>query len=697
VPSFGIKNGLSQQDPIKKSLLQWRPFSVCLILVWATSSVVFWFGKSSLFSNNHDVRFLLDSRDEQGRAGANLFVLFRDFRSGLGIWSEGNVRLFDVPLLVASARSGWTEEWIYVGLWAPIIFVSGVLLARVFGCSRSASSWSGVFLLYAILLPSPFLWSRISIQGLYFTQVALAGLLLSLLVWLSVGRGGGGSGRWLRVVGLVMVVVWANGLYGAFSVVLLQAVLLWLVSFVLASWLMKRSFSVWPWFLTLLMLLFAVVFLAIWLLPSLSLGQSEVVDAPVQTSFSFPFLRFTNMSFLGVYGNHFAVVSILVLSASGIGVSWRQRNRLYALFAILVSAGYAMFAVVHQAVGVFLGIEFGPRPLYLEDAAWIPVMMPGLGTLVVSVGSSILRGVDRKFRVARGLATRIAPFGAVVVLLMWAVVWIGDNHDLRKGKRYYPIESSDLTAGVLSTLADTTKFQGRVMIIEPPSESSSPLQMGSTSRPLFEELRMKRIPTLQTYSHLISDRFGQAAYEWFYDGSRVQRNQVTFKSFDRGIAGLLGVRYVIALCDTDGVGDLPIVERVNLFCVRELSRVNVGDFSPTRIVLEQELEDPLSYMASEGFDALQDVVTDQELEGLAPVVAAGFSAESGQVIVDVTTTGKSLIVLPVEYSSCMSVSSVAGPVKLLRVNYLLTGLVVSATGRYTIDVKRNLYTFNTCF
>jgi hypothetical protein len=669
---------------------------VSAIVVSSVCHVIFWFGNSSLIGSHTDAQLHFDYRDEQGRAGANLFVLFRDFRSGLGIWSQGSVRFFDVPLLVASARSGWTEEWIYVGLWAPIIFVSGVLLARVFGCSRSASSWSGVFLLFASILPSPFLWSRI-LSGGYFIQSTVAGLLLSLLVWLSVGRGGGGSGRWLRVVGLVMVVVWANGLYGATSVVLLQAVLLWLVSFVLASWLMKRSFSVWPWFLTLLMLLFAVVFLAIWLLPSLSLGQSEFVDAPVATSFSFPFLRFTNMSFLGVYGNHFAVVSILVLSASGIGVSWRQRNRLYALFAILVSAGYAMFAVVHQAVGVFLGIEFGPRPLYLEDAAWIPVMMPGLGTLVVSVGSSILRGVDRKFRVARGLATRIAPFGAVVVLLMWAVVWIGDNHDLRKGKRYYPIESSDLTAGVLSTLADTTKFQGRVMIIEPPSESSSPLLIGATTTPMVQELRLQRIPTLNVFSHVISDRFGEALHSWFMKDSQVSRNQVTFKSFDRGIAGLLGVRYVIALCDTDGVGDLPIVERVNLFCVRELSRVNVGDFSPTRIVLEQELEDPLSYMASEGFDALQDVVTDQELEGLAPVVAAGFSAESGQVIVDVTTTGKSLIVLPVEYSSCMSVSSVAGPVKLLRVNYLLTGLVVSATGRYTIDVKRNLYTFNTCF
>jgi len=363
----------------------------------------------------------------------------------------------------------------------------------------------------------------------------------------------------------------------------------------------------------------------------------------------------------------------------------------------LVSAGYAMFAVIHQAVGVFLGIEFGPRPLYLEDAAWIPVMMPGLGTLVVFVGSSILRRVDRKFRVARGLATRVAPLSAVAALLMWAVVWTGDNHDLRRGKAYYPIEPSDLTAGALSTLANATKFQGRVMIIEPPSESSSPLLIGDTSRPLFEELRMRRIPTLQAYSHLISDRFGEAAHGWFYGGSRVQRNQVTFKSFNRGIAEMLGVRYVIALCDTDGVGGLPIVERVNLLCIRELSRVNVGNYSPTRVVLEQELEDPLSYMASERFDALREVVTDQELNGLVPVVAAGFSAESGKVIVDVTTTGRSLIVLPVEYSSCMSVSSVAAPVKLLRVNYLLTGLVVSETGRYTIDVKRNLYTFNTCF
>jgi hypothetical protein len=211
------------------------------------------------------------------------------------------------------------------------------------------------------------------------------------------------------------------------------------------------------------------------------------------------------------------------------------------------------------------------------------------------------------------------------------------------------------------------------------------------------ELRSQRIPTLNLFSHLISDRFAEAVHRWFVNDSHLFRNQVTFKSFDRGIAGLLGVRYVIAMCDTDGVGDLPIVQQVNLYCIRELARVNLGDFSPTRIVLEQELDDPLNYMASEGFDALREVVTDQELEGLVPVDAAQFSAESGQVIVDVTTTGKSLVVLPVEYSSCMSVSSGAAPAKLLRVNYLLTGLVVPESGRYTIDVKRNLYTFNTCF
>jgi hypothetical protein len=445
------------------------------------------------------------------------------------------------------------------------------------------------------------------------------------------------------------------------------------------------------------MLLFAVAFSAIWLLPSVSLGRSEFVDAPVATTFSFPILNFTNMSFLGVYGNHFAVVSILVLSAFGIGASWRHGNRLYALFAILVSAGYVMFAVVHQAVGVLLGIEFGPRPFYLEGAAWIPVMMPGLGTLVVSIGSLILRRVDQSFRVPRGLVTRIAPRGAVVVLLMWAVVWIGDNHDLRKGKRHYPIESSDLTTGVLSTLADTTRFRGRVMIIEPSSEASSPLLLGLTTTPMVLELKSQRIPTLNLYSHLISDRFAEAVHRWFVNESHLSRTQVTFTNFNRGAAGLLGVHYVIARCDTDGVGDLPIVEQVNLYCIRELAHVNLGDFSPTRIVLEQELEDPLKYMASEGFDALNDVVTDQELEGLVPVDAAQFSSESGQVIVDVTTTGKSMVVLPVEYSSCMTVSSGAAPAKLLRVNYLLTGLVVPESGRYTIDVKRNLYTFNTCF
>jgi hypothetical protein len=103
-------------------------------------------------------------------------------------------------------------------------------------------------------------------------------------------------------------------------------------------------------------------------------------------------------------------------------------------------------------------------------------------------------------------------------------------------------------------------------------------------------------------------------------------------------------------------------------------------------------------MASSTFDPRVDVLVEESIEQLVPAVSSSMRAERGSVTVDVETSGRSLLVLPIEYSTCMKLAASPVSAKVMRVNYLLTGLLVEGSGRFEIDVKMNPYFQRTsCF
>ena len=127
---------------------------------------------------------------------------------------------------------------------------------------------------------------------------------------------------------------------------------------------------------------------------------------------------------------------------------------------------------------------------------------------------------------------------------------------------------------------------------------------------------------------------------------------------------LWGVRFVITDIDS-GVGstrvELPVGNNETIRLI-ELSNVNVGDYSPTEVKRAADFHDGLAIMHDPTFDGRSIVVTDAAFDG--PFVNAAnvkLVYEKDGFRLQATSPGRSLLVLPIQYSHCWTISGGGNP------------------------------------
>lgn len=121
-----------------------------------------------------------------------------------------------------------------------------------------------------------------------------------------------------------------------------------------------------------------------------------------------------------------------------------------------------------------------------------------------------------------------------------------------------------------------------------------------------------------------------------------------------------------------------------------LERANLGDYSPTEVVLAANAHEALAVMSQPGFDFTHTTVIDESLpSGLVPASSGRLVVEPGKLRLSAKSRGMSVLVLPLEYSHCLDIEVVGGKssqVRLLRTNLLQAGVLFSgqleATLRY---------------
>ena len=123
----------------------------------------------------------------------------------------------------------------------------------------------------------------------------------------------------------------------------------------------------------------------------------------------------------------------------------------------------------------------------------------------------------------------------------------------------------------------------------------------------------------------------------------------------------------------------------------ELAEPNLGNYSPIEIATASDAKETLAVMKRLDFDGKRTVVTDADLHGsFTPARDASMTVIEGGLLIQATSDGDSILVLPVQYSHCwiseaQGKGNLPSDVTLFRANMMQLG--VRFSGRLSAEIK----------
>jgi hypothetical protein len=225
------------------------------------------------------------------------------------------------------------------------------------------------------------------------------------------------------------------------------------------------------------------------------------------------------------------------------------------------------------------------------------------------------------------------------------------------------------------------------------------------------------IPTLTEYSPHMTPAYFAFIRRFFTLADDIQtRNLVQMRNIEPRLLAATGVRFVVTDAEFEGAAllrtQIPIQVSDSLMSefyapeefrnhkfalhLYEIPAPNVGDYSPTVALLVKDAAKALNLLGSSAFDPKHTVVTHEAIaDDLKPAKLQQFSVGRGHFRVRATSPGRSLLLLPIEFSSCLRITNVgANPdsgqnaPRLIRADLLLTGLLF----RRSVDVTVGYFT-----
>jgi hypothetical protein len=215
------------------------------------------------------------------------------------------------------------------------------------------------------------------------------------------------------------------------------------------------------------------------------------------------------------------------------------------------------------------------------------------------------------------------------------------------------------------------EFKGRVATffgndIDQPVNPQSPILTNRSTQILttfnnefqYASLMESGIPSLTEYNHSLSPRFYFLATRLFgRPGDQQIRNKVLMRNPDLNLLRLFGVNNIIS--DNEIPGLVPKASESSGFLKvsnYKLENVNLGNWSPTEVIVASNPFDTIRILKSSQFNPRESVVLDQAIEQkLVEAYDTNFTVEANQYRISALSTGFSLLLLPIEYSSCFEI------------------------------------------
>ena len=201
------------------------------------------------------------------------------------------------------------------------------------------------------------------------------------------------------------------------------------------------------------------------------------------------------------------------------------------------------------------------------------------------------------------------------------------------------------------SIENNKQFRGRAVYIDQESEFAANIS--------------DRIPLLNDYSHNMTP-YAYKFYEAFFFDSAItqRRNHFIFSMKNLDLYSLLGVKFFVAKSGgswqnvvSSQSSVIASSRAINDESIIELKSVNVGDYSPTTVYIAKTMAETFRIMTLNDFSTSKDVVLKRDLDAkLVPVNKSRLTIINGDLLVEAESNGVSLIVLPLEFSSCLNFS-----------------------------------------
>ena len=196
----------------------------------------------------------------------------------------------------------------------------------------------------------------------------------------------------------------------------------------------------------------------------------------------------------------------------------------------------------------------------------------------------------------------------------------------------------------------------------------------------WTDLLNLNIPVFGPYAQWVTPIDFVLLHEFFARKDDIfQKSAFILRAYNERMARMMGVRYVIT--DADAVpGGAKVYEQMAGDTPLRLFRIdgtNLGQYSPTRPILIATAAEGLAALKSAIFDPQRDVLVERDLAAnLVPGTLHFLIVDNGPTLhVKATSSGKSLLVLPFEYSHCLRLEGTDGVARLVPVNLQQTGLI----------------------
>jgi hypothetical protein len=391
------------------------------------------------------------------------------------------------------------------------------------------------------------------------------------------------------------------------------------------------------------------------------------------------------------------------------------------------AAAFLGVASLYLAVGLLHTYHyfwFGP-PLWYFEGFLLPYHAIFAAFLVTEAGRGLVMASARGLGIvqhdqgrAPTLAALLLPW--IIAMAPWPYIQYAHSRSDPPDLRYYephPQPETPITRILKdeTALSPGSRFRGRVAgltgRIFPTSANVSTETLWFTPNlaAMFATgnthdaagLWQDSVPTLLEPNPLMTPAYFAFTRLFFTEPGDVQiRNWVAMRRIDPRLLAAVGVRFVVTDAEVDGLRPremLPVsiaesrLERAGLparlgrfvLYLYELPDVNVGQYSPTETRLLATAADTVDALADSRTDLSRTLLASESMPGpLSPATLHEFVIERGAFRVRAASDGRSVLVLPLEFSRCLHLASRGEPapsVRLFRADLLLTGVLFERT------------------